>query len=130
MSRRIELKVNGVSHQAEVSPGTSLLTLLREHLGLTGTKRGCEEGECGACVVLWDGRPVTTCLILAVEAGGSHLTTVEGLGSPAYLHFTSNETIQGVQGFQVRRAAERYLENIQYGFLGSGQVPRERMLRY
>ena len=77
--------VNGAPREALVEPRTSLLTFLREQCGLTGAKRGCEEGECGACVVLLDGRPVNACLVFAVEAQGAHLTTVEGLGEAQHL---------------------------------------------
>ncbi|MCH8886088.1 MAG: (2Fe-2S)-binding protein [SAR324 cluster bacterium] len=81
----LSMTVNGALREALVEPRTSLLTFLREHCALPGAKRGCEEGECGACVVLLEGQPVTTCLIFAVEAEGHKLTTIEGLGQPAHL---------------------------------------------
>ena len=81
----LALTLNGAHREERVEPRTSLLTFLREQCGLTGTKRGCEEGECGACVVLLDGRPVNACLIFAVEAQGRHVTTVEGLGAAQHL---------------------------------------------
>ncbi|MEE8433208.1 MAG: (2Fe-2S)-binding protein [bacterium] len=81
----VSMTVNGAPQEALVEPRTSLLTFLREHCGLPGTKRGCEEGECGACVVLLEGQPVTACLIFAVEVEGHNLTTIEGLGKPAHL---------------------------------------------
>jgi carbon-monoxide dehydrogenase small subunit len=81
----VALQVNGAARQATAEARTSLLTFLREALGLTGAKRGCEEGECGACAVILDGRLVHSCLVLAVEAQGSRVTTVEGLGEPAHL---------------------------------------------
>jgi aerobic carbon-monoxide dehydrogenase small subunit len=81
----LALNVNGSAREALVEPRTSLLTFLREQCGLTGTKRGCEEGECGACVVLLDGRLVNACLVFALEAHGGHVTTIEGLGSPQHL---------------------------------------------
>ena len=81
----LRLTVNGRPAEVQVEPRTSLLTLLREHLGLTGAKRGCEEGECGACVVLLDGAPVNACLIFAVELQGRTVTTVEGLGDAQHL---------------------------------------------
>ena len=81
----LRLTVNGRPEEALVEPRTSLLTFLREHCRLTGSKRGCEEGECGACSVLLNGRLVNACLILAVEAEGMQVTTIEGLGSPAHL---------------------------------------------
>jgi carbon-monoxide dehydrogenase small subunit len=81
----LHLTVNGHPVEALVEPRTSLLTFLREARRLTGAKRGCEEGECGACVVLLEGRTVNACLVFAVEAAGRHVTTVEGLGTPAHL---------------------------------------------
>jgi xanthine dehydrogenase YagT iron-sulfur-binding subunit len=76
---RIRLLVNGRRHRLTVEPRWSLLFVLREKLGLTGTKVGCERGECGACTVLLDGQPRYSCLILAVEAEGKEITTLEGL---------------------------------------------------
>ncbi len=82
----LRMTVNGAPREALVEPRTSLLTFLREKCGLTGTKRGCEEGECGACGVLLDGRMVNACLVFAVEAAGRSIATVEGLGNPQHLH--------------------------------------------
>ena len=75
----IELKVNGAESRAAVEPRTSLADCLRHHLGLTGTHLGCEHGVCGACTVLVDGQPVRGCLMLAVQAEGTEVMTVEGL---------------------------------------------------
>lgn len=75
----IQLAVNGRTHRLSVEPRHSLLHVLREDLGLTGVKNGCEDGDCGACVVLVDGEPVNSCLMLAVEAEGCEVTTIEGL---------------------------------------------------
>lgn len=75
----IEIKVNGELRKALVRPADTLLFALRERLGLTGAKPGCENGDCGACTVLVDGWPVKSCLMLAVEAVGHEITTVEGL---------------------------------------------------
>lgn len=77
-----QLRVNGAREQLEVAPGDRLLDLLREGLGLSGTKEGCGNGECGACTVLVDGRPVNSCLYPALEAEGREVTTVEGLVGP------------------------------------------------
>jgi xanthine dehydrogenase YagT iron-sulfur-binding subunit len=74
------LRVNGSVRELDVDPRTSLLDLLRERLGLTGTKKGCDHGQCGACTVLLDGRRANACLALAVACDGSEVTTVEGLG--------------------------------------------------
>ena len=78
--------INGLTREAEVDPRTSLLDLLREHLGLTGSKKGCNQGACGACTVLADGERINACLALAVQYQGRAITTIEGLGAPAELH--------------------------------------------
>lgn len=75
----IEVEVNGVSYQSAVSADMTLLKYLREELLLTGTKDGCCEGECGACTVILDGKPINSCLVLAAECDGSKVMTVEGL---------------------------------------------------
>jgi xanthine dehydrogenase YagT iron-sulfur-binding subunit len=76
------LKVNGLVHTVTVEPRVTLLRALRNHLGLTGAKEVCERGACGGCTVLLDGEPVCSCLMLAVDAVGHEITTVEGLGTP------------------------------------------------
>jgi len=78
--------VNGHGHQLAVDPRTTLLDLLREHLALTGTKKGCDHGQCGACTVLLDGRRVVSCLTLAVTVQGRAVTTIEGLARDGELH--------------------------------------------
>src|ERR1051325_8969178 len=83
---RIALIVNGVERRLEVAPWTTLLDALRIHLGLTGTKKGCDHGQCGACTVLVDGRRINSCLTLAVMKDGAHITTVEGLAKDGALH--------------------------------------------
>ena len=75
----ISLDVNGTLHSLEIEPQETLLHVLREKLGLTGTKANCEEGECGVCTVLLDGQPVNSCLLLAVRAQGARVETIEGL---------------------------------------------------
>ena len=82
----IRLRVNGTEHQLMVDPRTTLLDALRERLHLTGTKKGCDQGQCGACTVIVDGRRVTSCLTLAVMQEGHDITTIEGLGTPRNLH--------------------------------------------
>lgn len=77
----IELKINGDPYHLSVSPRRTLLDVLRDDLGLTGTKKGCGEGECGACTVLLDGKPVNSCLVLAVQAQGKEVVTIEGLAA-------------------------------------------------
>jgi carbon-monoxide dehydrogenase small subunit len=78
----IELRVNGQPRLEQVAGSTTLLELLREQFRLTGTKDGCSEGDCGACTVIMDGQAVKSCLVLAVQADGSDIITVEGLSAP------------------------------------------------
>ncbi|MEV1082368.1 (2Fe-2S)-binding protein [Streptomyces sp. NPDC050211] len=85
-SGRVSLTVNGKRHTVTVDNRTSLLDLLREHLELTGSKKGCNAGACGACTVLVDGRRVNSCLTLAVRLEGAEVTTIEGLADGAELH--------------------------------------------
>jgi aerobic-type carbon monoxide dehydrogenase small subunit (CoxS/CutS family) len=82
----VKLTVNGVEHRAEVEDHWTLAEMLRDHLRLTGTKIGCDRGECGACTVLLDGKPVYSCSQLAVWADGRSITTVEGLAHDGHLH--------------------------------------------
>jgi carbon-monoxide dehydrogenase small subunit len=82
----LALSVNGEDHQVLAPVHRTLLEVLREDLGLTGTKHGCELGECGTCTVLVDGRPQLSCLVLPIQLDGADVTTVEGLGSTADLH--------------------------------------------
>ena len=82
----ISLELNGERRELQVQPWTTLLDLLRDQLGLTGTKKGCDHGQCGACTVLLDGRRINSCLTLAVMHDGASLTTIEGLASDATLH--------------------------------------------
>jgi len=83
---KIHLTVNGRAVECEADAETRLLDLLRDSLGLTGTKEGCGEGECGACTVLLDGRPVNSCLIPAPAADGKSVLTIEGIGEGGKLH--------------------------------------------
>jgi aerobic-type carbon monoxide dehydrogenase small subunit (CoxS/CutS family) len=85
-SRQLALSVNGEPLEIAFAPYKTLLEVLREDLGLTGTKHGCELGECGACAVLIDGEPQLSCLVLALECEGRHIDTVEGLARGAELH--------------------------------------------
>ena len=83
---RVSLRVNRRPVECDVDPSLRLLDLLRDRLHLTGTKEGCGEGECGACTVLLDGRPVNSCLVLAAQADGKDVVTVEGLSVEGRLH--------------------------------------------
>jgi xanthine dehydrogenase YagT iron-sulfur-binding subunit len=83
---QVTLAVNGQTHTLTLDTRTTLLDALREHLQLTGTKKGCDHGQCGACTVIVDGRRINSCLTLAVMHPGAKVTTIEGLGTPAHLH--------------------------------------------
>jgi xanthine dehydrogenase YagT iron-sulfur-binding subunit len=83
---RITLKVNGAVKQIEVAPWTTLLDALREHLDFTGTKKGCDHGQCGACTVLVNGKRINSCLTLAIMQDGAEVTTIEGLAEGEVLH--------------------------------------------
>ena len=82
----VSFQVNGKLQELELDTRTTLLDALREHLQLTGTKKGCDHGQCGACTVIVDGRRINSCLTLAVMHDGDSITTIEGLGTPANLH--------------------------------------------
>jgi carbon-monoxide dehydrogenase small subunit len=95
----LKMVVNGKAVEAKVNPTWTLLKLLREELGLTGTKKGCERGDCGACTVLLDGKPVNSCLVLALQAEGKKVETIEGMGTAENLHplqesFIKNGAVQ------------------------------------
>lgn len=82
----ISLRVNGMEYSLAVKPWRTLVEVLRETLGLMGTKKSCNEGECGACTVIMDGRPVASCLVLAMDAQGKDIVTIEGLSKGEELH--------------------------------------------
>jgi len=86
MDHVIQLKVNGVIHKVLVRSSETLLEVLRTKLGLTGTKRGCDVGDCGACTVLINGKSMSSCLVLAVDAQGKEIITIEGLAGEDNLH--------------------------------------------
>ncbi len=104
----VQLAVNGDKHTFVVKANTLLVDLLRMKLGLTGTKKGCELGDCGACTVLMDGMPVDACLVLAVEADGAEITTIEGVAE--------NEALDRLQESFVNNAA------IQCGYCTPGMI--------
>ena len=104
----VDLTVNGKFHQVMIEPRTTLLDALREELSLTGTKKGCDRGECGACTVHIDGRRVLSCMTLAAMQGGRHVTTIEGLEQNGKLH-PLQEAFIAHDGFQC-------------GFCTSGQI--------
>lgn len=84
--KQIKMTVNGKIHELQVKPWATLLEILRDELGLTGTKEGCGLGECGACTVIMDGKTVNSCLVLAPEADGKEIITIEGLAQGDKLH--------------------------------------------
>ena len=86
MDAEVALHINGEEHRLTVDVRTTLLDLLREHVGLTGAKKGCDHGQCGACTILLDGRRANACLALAIAHDGAELTTVEGLAGGGELH--------------------------------------------
>jgi carbon-monoxide dehydrogenase small subunit len=86
MKRLISLNVNGQTYDLAAAPHRTLLDVLRDDIGLTGSKRGCDDGDCGSCTVLFDGVPVTSCMVLAVDAQGKTITTIEGLAVNGQLH--------------------------------------------
>ncbi len=95
----VTLRVNGVDRDLRLDPRTTLLDALRDHLGLTGAKKGCDRGECGACTVLIDGRRVNACLTLAIMHRGAEITTIEGLARDGHPHpvqdaFVENDALQ------------------------------------
>jgi carbon-monoxide dehydrogenase small subunit len=108
MKQLIRLIVNDRDFELAVEPNTTLVDLLRYHLGLTGTKKGCDLGDCGACTVLMDGKAVNSCLVLAVQANGRTVQTIEGL-----------ETAEGLHPLQLA-----FVEKgaIQCGFCSSGMI--------
>jgi carbon-monoxide dehydrogenase small subunit len=108
MKKKIRLIVNGEEKVLTIDVQQTLLEVLREDLGLTGTKKGCNQGECGACTVLLEGKPVSSCSLLAVKADGKAVTTIEGLAKGGELH-----TIQ--QAFNEKGA-------IQCGFCSPGMI--------
>jgi xanthine dehydrogenase YagT iron-sulfur-binding subunit len=104
----VALRVNGTDHELRLDPRVTLLDALRDALGLTGSKKGCDQGACGACTVLLDGKRVVSCLMLAAQADGREVTTIEGLSQDGRLH--------PVQAAFVRHDA------FQCGYCTSGQI--------
>ncbi|WP_426286195.1 aldehyde dehydrogenase iron-sulfur subunit PaoA [Luteibacter sp. E-22] len=86
VTAKVAMEVNGKAQELDLDTRTTLLDALREHMHLTGTKKGCDHGQCGACTVIVDGRRINSCLTLAVMHQGAKVTTIEGLGTPARLH--------------------------------------------
>jgi xanthine dehydrogenase YagT iron-sulfur-binding subunit len=126
----VALEVNGDAHQLVLDPRTTLLAALRDHVGLTGTKLGCDHGACGACTVHLDGRRVNSCLMLAVMADGRSVTTIEGLGSDGQLHpmqqaFVDHDALQC--GYCTPGQIMSAVACVQEGHAGSDAEVREYM---
>jgi carbon-monoxide dehydrogenase small subunit len=94
MKKEIILKVNGEEREVAVEPRQTLLEILRNDMGLTGTKEGCGNGNCGTCTVLLDGKAVSSCLILAIEVEGQEITTIEGLAKAGEIHLLQKAFIE------------------------------------
>jgi carbon-monoxide dehydrogenase small subunit len=94
MKKEIILKVNGEEREVTVEPRQTLLEILRNDMGLTGTKEGCGNGNCGTCTVLLDGKAVSSCLILAIEVEGQEITTIEGLAKAGEIHLLQKAFIE------------------------------------
>jgi len=108
MKKLIRLTVNDQDYEIAVKPNQTLADVIREDIGLTGTKKGCDVGECGTCTVILDGKPVNSCLVLAVQADGKHILTIEGL--------ETNEGLHPIQQAFVEKGA------VQCGFCTSGMI--------
>jgi xanthine dehydrogenase YagT iron-sulfur-binding subunit len=113
---QVALEINGAAFRLAVDPRTSLLDLLRERLGLTGSKKGCDHGQCGACTVLIDGRRANACLALAVAVDGSAVTTVEGLAPPGLPDGDDEGPLHPLQDAFIRHDA------FQCGYCTPGQL--------
>ena len=110
----VQLSVNGTKYQLKIEPWRTLLEVLREKLGLVGTKKSCNEGECGACTVIMDGKAVTSCLVLALDARGKDIVTIEGL--------SEGETLDPIQ--------ESFLKHggVQCGYCTPGMIMSAKAL--
>ncbi len=114
MKKQIKLKVNGVEYEVWIKPHWTLLDVLREEIGLVGTKKGCDKGECGACTVLMDGEAILSCLVLAIQCQRKEISTIEGLAEDGNL--------DPLQEAFVRQGA------IQCGFCTPGMIMASRAL--
>jgi carbon-monoxide dehydrogenase small subunit len=121
MRMKISFSVNGLSRVIEASPNRSLAQVLREDLGMTGTKLSCGEGECGSCTVLMDGHPVTSCLVLAAQAEGREVRTIEGVGTNDGLDDVQRAFVEE-QGFQCGACTPGFIMSA-HAFLADNPAP-------
>ena len=127
MNHEIGLNVNGTLYELSLEPRKTLLAVLRDRLGLIGTKEGCSTGDCGACTVLLDGEPVTSCLVLAVAADGREITTVEGIADAGVLH-PVQEAMVGLGGLQCGFCTPGFIVS-SYALLQKNPSPSEEEIR-
>ena len=127
MNHEIKLNVNGTVHDLSLEPRKTLLATLRDRLGLTGTKEGCSTGDCGACTVLIDDEPVTSCLVLAVAAHGREITTVEGVADVDALHPVQDAMVTS-GGLQCGFCTPGFIVS-SYGLLQKNAEPSEDEIR-
>jgi len=125
--KQVRLTVNGVSYELSVQPWETLLEVIRDALGLTGTKEGCGIGECGACTVIMDGRAVNSCLVLAAEADGKQIITIEGLSDGDKLHPIQQAFVER-GGFQCGFCTPGMIMSVK-AFLDENQMPSEEETR-
>ncbi|MFQ5417245.1 MAG: (2Fe-2S)-binding protein [Myxococcota bacterium] len=126
-AHKIRLTVNGVAHEAEVEPRVTLADFLRQELSLTGTHLGCEHGVCGACTVLVDGRSARSCLMLAAQADGAEVMTVEGLSVDGELHPIQQAFVEE-HGLQCGFCTPGFLMSI-YELLNENPSPSDEEIR-
>ena len=128
MKKQLQITVNGELRQALVEPFYSLLDTLRDEMHMTGTKKGCDEGDCGACTVLLNGKPVCSCLVLAHSAHDGEVTTIEGLAVGQDLH-PVQKAFAEYGGLQCGYCTPGIIRSA-VGFLESGQEPTEENLKH
>ncbi len=128
MKNALQMTVNGESKQAFVEPYLSLLDALRDEMQLTGTKKGCDEGDCGACTVLLNGKPVCSCLVLAHSAHDSEITTIEGLANGQELH-SVQQAFAEYGGLQCGYCTPGLIM-MTVGLLESDDEPTDENIRY
>ena len=124
----MKLTVNGIAHEIESAPLTTLLDVLREELGVTSPKVGCEQGVCGACTVLVDGAAVRSCLMLAVQAEGADVTTIEGIGGPDGTLGDVQEAFHEEHGLQCGFCTPGFVVSVT-AFLRDHPNPTDREIR-